>query len=196
MIKTLFLPGAGGSSKFWQPVANQVSPNAKLISWPGLGDEPHSINVSGIEDLVNIVQSNIDTPVNLVAQSMGGVVAIETALRNPEKVRRLVLVVTAAGVPIDDLGAADWRVEYRQTFPNAAKWVEEFNVDFSEQLKTLQIPTLLIWGDSDPISPVAVGQRIDELMPNSKLFVVKGGGHSLGHTHAAEISPAINKHIE
>jgi alpha-beta hydrolase superfamily lysophospholipase len=54
----------------------------------------------------------MDEPVNIVAQSMGGLVAVKAALVAPEKLSRLVLAVTSAGVPVADLGGSNWRSDY------------------------------------------------------------------------------------
>lgn len=62
---------------------------------------------------------------DVVAQSMGGVVAVGLALRHPEKVRRLVLVASSGGIDVEGFGAEDWRDEYVLEFPNAAAWVTE-----------------------------------------------------------------------
>jgi len=195
MLKTLFLPGAGGSASFWQAVSTQLTTHAELLAWPGLGDEPADPSVSSINDLVSIVQGRMDGTVNIVAQSMGGLVAIKAALLSPSRINRLVLVAASAGVPVGDLGAVDWRPEYRQTYPDAAEWIEVSTPDLSEQLVTLTIPTLLIWGDADPISPVSVGRRIHTLLPESTLCVVKGGNHDLAQSHTDEIVPLISEHL-
>ena len=39
------------------------------------------------------------------------------------------------------------------------------------------LPTLLIWGDRDPIIPVEHGQRAVELLPEGRLVVFLGAGH-------------------
>jgi pimeloyl-ACP methyl ester carboxylesterase len=68
--------------------------------------------VNGIDDLVAMVLDHMDEPVNIVAQSMGGLVAVKAALVAPEKLSRLVLAVTSAGVPVADLGGSNWRSDY------------------------------------------------------------------------------------
>lgn len=71
-IKTLFLPGAGGSGSFWKPVADRTRLDSVLFAWPGLGNEPADPVVNGIGGLVAMVLKRMNEPVNIVAQSMGG----------------------------------------------------------------------------------------------------------------------------
>ena len=78
------------------------------------GNEPHDPNVRGLDDLVSMVLAAIDEPADLIAQSMGGLVAVRVALAAPGKVRRLVLAATSGGVRMDDLGVADWRSRLSQ----------------------------------------------------------------------------------
>lgn len=156
----LFLPGASGASEFWQPVAERLPArwSKTLLSWPGAGDQPHDPLVLGYDGCVEIAVSQLGEQSDLVAQSMGGVLAITLALRCPERVRRIVLVATSGGIDVAGLGGADWREEYRAEFPRAAPWVWRERVDYSDRIRTVSAPTCLIWGDADPISPVSVGQ--------------------------------------
>jgi pimeloyl-ACP methyl ester carboxylesterase len=39
------------------------------------------------------------------------------------------------------------------------------------------VPSLLVWGSTDPIIPAAHGRRAHELMPGSTLEVFEGAGH-------------------
>jgi len=55
---------------------------------------------------------------------------------------------------------------------------------------------LLLWGDADPISPVAAGHRLAELIPNATLLIVEGGTHDLVSDHAAELAPHIDRHLQ
>jgi pimeloyl-ACP methyl ester carboxylesterase len=134
-------------------------------------------------------------PSTLVAQSMGGIVAVRVALRQPAKVRRLVLVATSGGVDVERLGGADWRTDYMAGYPAAAPWIVEDRSDHSTDIPTITAPTLLLWGDSDPISPIAVGEHLASLLPRGTLRVVVGGTHSLALDHAEEVANHINKHL-
>ena len=92
MRKVLFLPGAGGSPGFWRPVADLLPDqwHKVLFAWPGLGDQPHDPSIKDADDLVRLVETEMEGPVDLVAQSMGGVIAARLGAGRPAAVRRLV----------------------------------------------------------------------------------------------------------
>jgi len=193
----VFLPGAAGSPDFWRPVADRLPAawDTELVGWPGAGEQPHNPRVNSFEDLVDQTQTAIRVRSDLIAQSMGGVVAIGIALRYPQKVRRLVLVATSGGIDVQSLGAGDWRTEYRAEFPNAATWITEQEVDYTPQLARVTKSTLLLWGDQDPISPLAVGRRLDAILPNSRLIVLGGGSHADEQKQPGAVAQAIIRHL-
>lgn len=196
-MTVLFLPGAGGSATFWSAVGARLTLDEPSIffSWPGLGNEPADPNIRGIDDLVAMVLEALTEPSVLIAQSMGGYVAMKAALAAPERVRRIVLAVTSAGVPMRELGASDWRESYRASFPQAADWIAAPTEDLSARLPQVTAPTLLLWGDADPISPVSAGKRLLGLLPNAELHVLAGADHDLAVTHAPEVARRIQEHL-
>ncbi len=193
MARIFFLPGVGGDPRFWQPVGDLLAEYSQAhFGWPGLGHNPPDPTVNSYEDLIGLVVARFDgQPVDLVAQSMGGALAMTIALRYPDIVRRLVLTVTAGGMDISKLGATDWRPEYRREFPAVADWVISQRPDVSERFADIRQPALLLWGDDDPISPVAVGDHLQAQLPDARLHIVNGGRHDLARTHATEIAPLI-----
>lgn len=199
MSRTVFfLPGAGGDANFWRPVGERLPSTwaKKYFNWPGLGHQaPHS-NVKGFNDLVSLVERSLgEWPIDLVAQSMGGVVALRLALIHPTRVRRLVLAATSGGVDVAGLGGVDWRPAYRREFPKAAAWITDPQPTLSHELGSITQPTLLLWGDADPISPVAVGEKLQQLLPCATLRVVAGGDHGLVAERATEVAPLISEHL-
>jgi len=194
----LFLPGAGASPRFWRPLGERLPETFEKIylGWPGLGHEPPDPAVSGLDDLIALVESRLGPdPVDLIAQSMGGYIALQVALRNPRRIRRIVLSVTSGGVDVAGLGGADWRTDYRREFPKAAAWVCAPTPDLAPRLVRLPQPVLLLWGDADPISPVAVGERLQALLPDARLHVVAGGEHDVAATHAEHLAPLVQAHL-
>lgn len=195
MLKTLFLPGANGSASFWKPVAAHAQLDGLFFSWPGLGTEPPEPGINSIVDLIELAKRQVTEPVNIVAQSMGGFIAIKLALALPALVKGLVLAVTSGGVPVADLGGVDWRADYFAAFPQAAKWIADPVGDLSDQISLIRAPTLLLWGDADPISPVAVGERLRELIPNACLCIFPAADHDLVQTHTKAVAIKVKRYL-
>ncbi|MFC3079609.1 alpha/beta fold hydrolase [Phenylobacterium terrae] len=196
----IFLPGAGASPDFWRPLAERLPGDwpRRHLGWPGLGDQPAAADVNSLDDLVRLVEAAMgDGPADLLAQSMGGVVALKVALRNPGKVRRLVLSVTSGGVDAAARAAAlhDWRAGYQQNYPNAAAWIREDRTDLTDQIPAIGCPALLLYGDADPIAPPFVGERLAGLLPEARLHIVAGGDHDLVVSRADEVAPLIQAHL-
>ena len=195
--RIFFLPGAGGSPHFWKPAAAALPSDwpKEHFGWPGLGAQPHDPAVRGLDDLQKMVTDRMDGPVDLVAQSMGGVLAARIALEHPELVRRLVLCVTSGGVDMAGLGASDWRADYRKSFPKAAAWIIDVRASAALPVEEIAAPTLLIWGDKDAVSPVAVGEHLAARLSNARLEVVAGGDHDVASTHADHVARLIARHL-
>lgn len=195
--KLLFLPGALGRMDFWRPAAGLIRCPAQSIhiGWPGFGPTPAEPDVNGIEDLVARVIKQLDRPCALIAQSMGGVVAIRAALARPEHVTHLVLAATSGGLDVTGLGAQDWREVVRKDFPRLPDWFLNDRQDLTGQLSQLRMPSLLLWGDADAISPVLVGQKLAQHLPRADLHIFEGADHDLAYTHVAEVAALIDQHI-
>ena len=194
--RLIFLPGASGDGRFWQPVADRLPPCQKVfLDYPGAGEIPHSASVRSFDDLVTITTAYMDRPVDLLAQSMGGVIAVQAALARPRAVRRLVLVATSGGVNFEALDLRDWREGYRRQYPEAAPWVTAYRVDLTDRLRSLRAPTLLLWSDADEVSPLAVGEHLASLLPDAELRVIEGGDHMFARDRAAEVAPHIERHL-
>jgi pimeloyl-ACP methyl ester carboxylesterase len=197
----LFLPGASGNTRFWERVSARLQHEGERIffGWPGFGGVPEDPSVRGFDDLVgrvlNVLDADPTRPVDVLAQSMGGAIALHAVLQRTSRVRRLVLSATSGGVDVSALGGIDWRPGFAEQFPTAPSWLATHRSDLSEQVRTLDIPTLLLWGDADPISPIAVGEHLQTLLPNASLRVIAGGDHDLVDTHADVVAPYIDAHL-
>jgi len=195
--RLLFLPGAGGNASLWQPVASGLSHAGprEFVTWPGFGGAPLDPTVTGLDDLVERLLARLNDSVILFAQSMGGVIALRAALSAPSKVRALVLSVTSGGIDLGELGAVDWRPQFERANPGLPRWFLDARDDLTDEIHRIRIPTLLLWGDADPISPVSVGERLAALLPDAELVVVPGGTHDLVSERAHEVLPHIERHL-
>ncbi|KEF43146.1 MAG: alpha/beta hydrolase [Cyanobium sp. CACIAM 14] len=195
--RLLFLPGASGNTGFWRPVAERLRHPAERIhlGWPGFGGVPSDPAVNGFDDLLALVLTRLEGRCALIAQSMGGVLALQAALALPRRVTHLVLCATSGGLPMDALGAEDWRTGFQADHPELPDWFATRTEVLSSRLPALKMPVLLLWGEADPISPVRVGERLSELLPRSRLRLIPGADHDLALERAATVAPLIDAHL-
>jgi pimeloyl-ACP methyl ester carboxylesterase len=57
--------------------------------------------------------------------------------------------------------------------------------DLTDLLPSITVPTLLIWGELDERSPLAVARQFEVAIPNTELAVIPGAGH-LSHLERPE----------
>jgi hypothetical protein len=76
--RVVCFPGASGAADFWTPVADRMPDEwaTRLLSWPGAGAEAHDPAITGYAGLVDRAAAGVADGDDVVAQSMGGVVAI------------------------------------------------------------------------------------------------------------------------
>ncbi len=89
-------------------------------------------------------------------------------------------------------GSADYRNAppvLRQTLVNAV------NEDLCSYMPNIKAPTLLIWGEKDTATPVSDAKKMEKLIPDSGLCVIKGGGHFSFIDSPYEVNAIINSFI-
>jgi pimeloyl-ACP methyl ester carboxylesterase len=52
------------------------------------------------------------------------------------------------------------------------------NTDFSGILENIHVPTLIVWGEKDPVVPLRVGRILEWMVPGSDLRIMPDVGHS------------------
>jgi pimeloyl-ACP methyl ester carboxylesterase len=194
----VFLPGAGGSASFWRPVADRLADLGPVHvhgypGFAGLGADPA---IESLDDLFGWVVERLPPgSSHVVAQSMGGVLAARLALERPERVARLVLVATSGGVDVARLGGAEWRHRARALRPEAPSWFVDDRTDLTDRLTEIRAPTLLLSGDSDPISPPSVARFLAERIPGARVVIIAGGTHAFASERPDEVAPIIGAHL-
>ena len=165
-----------------------------VVAYPSFGDYPDDVDVQNFEDLQDYVLNQIQQSSVVGAQSMGGIFAVQAALQKPEQVQALVLVATSGGIDLSFFQVADWREDYQQSF-TVPDWFVQHQSDLTDSLERIQCPVLLIWGDVDPISPVAVGQSLHRQIPHAELHIVSQGQHDLAYVHAEHVTQLIQNFL-
>lgn len=133
----------------------------------------------------------------VVGHSMGGLVAAELAADHPTCVERLVLVAAALPSIARDLltGARDVvrglpHLPFsfldlllpdllRAGLPTVVAALRELlAADISAKLGRIAAPTLLVWGECDPLVPLRHAWQLARLVPCRELAIFKRTGHN------------------
>jgi pimeloyl-ACP methyl ester carboxylesterase len=92
---------------------------------------------------------------------------------------------------------AFWRpvAEYRRHNPRAPSWIYELPPGHEADLRSLRIPTLLIWATRDPISPPAVGRHVAALLPSASLIELDDDSHLFARERPDAVAALIRAHL-
>ena len=112
----VLLHGFSATRHAWDAVAAQLSPQRYLplaLDLPGHGDAAEQVAPISFDSCVADVLANAPERFALCGYSLGGRVALHVALAAPERVTRLVLVSTSAGID-DEAERAERRAADRR----------------------------------------------------------------------------------
>lgn len=178
--------GLSGSWRWWLPLVETLSERSRLhlVDLPRLGRLRAGEMAPWLGRLLDAVGLG---RVDVLAHSLGGLVATELAMEQPNRVRNLVLVAPA-GVPcgrgvlrrtlplLEELFVVRGKV---QTIVGDAVRTGPVSLvhgiayvwerDIRGELGAVQAPTLLVWGERDRLVPPWVAEEWQRLLPRSRL---------------------------
>lgn len=154
----------------------------------------------------------------LIGHSFGGRVAIVCAFETSE-VKRLILIASAGIVArktlLKRLKIVNYKMKkslYRKNPQKLSKFgskdfkklsedekkvfVRIVNEDLSKYLKFLKQKTLLIWGNKDKDTPLYMARKMNKLLKNSKLVIIKRGTHFSYIEHNFVVREKIKEFLE
>ncbi len=233
----VFLHGFGGSSFDWNFLMEELSKEYRCVALDippfGLSEKSVTFDYSDrnlVKVIISFIKSlNIDQ-FTLVGHSMGGYLSILTAMNQPGRVERLILLDSAfsfrqsnedidvnSNIPSDEetfdrltlllnVGLKTYPVVkfvYRNFLGETKdlKNMEHFDYAFSQNyflpaevlvkfskdkiaqeeieidLSNLNVPTLIIYGENDTITPPSIGKYLSEHIKKSKFILIPSEGH-------------------
>jgi pimeloyl-ACP methyl ester carboxylesterase len=194
--------GLSGSTRWWSRNVADIAQRYRiyLVDLPGFGKMRRLRRRFVLAEAASWLSEWMDAVglerAHFVGHSMGGYICLRLAARRPAAVDRLVLVAPA-GVPTGRsmvgyigplLGAARYAtpsflpvlVRDALRMGPATLWRAATDLlaeDVREDLRRIEAPTLLVWGQRDPLVPPAVGDLLREEIHDSRLLVLKRAAH-------------------
>lgn len=223
----LALNGWSAAWEAWQPTFELLSTSMRCLSYDtrGTGDSPASAEAISFEGLVDDVFRVLDAHgverCVLAGESLGGFIAVNAALRHPERLLGLALVASPPVVSPEATArlVAGARRDYPATVTLFARmclgepgtehlqpWAEglfrgatsetavrlfEVCHGVAPKLAEVKVPTVVLHGTADQVVPVAAGRALAGAIPGARFVELQGAGHAPTVTRAVEVAEAI-----
>jgi pimeloyl-ACP methyl ester carboxylesterase len=147
-----------------------------LVDTKAEGDTPEG--KQGRTKMIDLVRQKGAPAV--AEQMMPKMLAADTASRRPDVARTLRSIMEACPP---------------RTIEHALVALRD-RADHSADLPSVPVPTLIIVGDADAITPPAAAQGMHKAIPNSKLVTIRGAGHMTPMEQPAQVNQAVRQFME
>jgi 2-hydroxy-6-oxonona-2,4-dienedioate hydrolase len=215
-LPVVLIHGYGVSSRYMVPIARRLAAERTVYApdLPGHGRSEDPGRTLTVPELASILYEWMDAAglgrVALLGNSMGCQIAVELAVRHPERIDRLIL----AGPTVDPEARTFWRQLPRFILtafaerPSLVFWVawdylragpkrilREMDVAFADRIEDklwqVSMPSLVLRGERDAIVPQRWAQEVVRCLDTVDLEVIPGAGHALNYSAADELMRRI-----
>ncbi len=218
-LVTLLHGGMSDSSSMLRRFESRLSKDFTLAAFDRRGhgrtpDRPGAFHYEEMAEETIAFLEYLGTPSHLIGHSDGGVVALLTAMRRPDLVRRAVLVganfhhdglVVAPEFPLEGPEFDQWAREYAEISPDgvahAREVVEKALTLFASEptlttsdLATISVPVLVMSGDDDVVS-LAHTCAMYEAMADAQLAVLPASSHAVLKEHPGLANRIIRRFL-
>lgn len=221
----MFIHGAGGTHKVWRYQTSAFPNSVAVdLPGHTRGKGCDTISEYAEFVIRRIVESKL-TPVVLVGHSMGGAIAIEIALAHPELLAGIVLVGSGARLRVTPIIKDEVTRDYAHAAEVIAEWayssrtdrrlknasIQELlevpaavtygdfqacdRFDRMNEIGCIALPTLMVCGEDDALTPIKYSQYMKDRIPNSRLVIVPEAGHSVMLEKPEALNAALKSFI-
>ena len=199
-MKLLFLHGLGQGPDSWSGVLDALGLDTDaacpdLFRLCSEGPDYPSL-CAALEGCIE----DLPEPVVLCGLSLGAVLALDYAIRRPEKVAGLVLIAPQYKMPRGLLRLQNiiFRLMPERAFAGAGMGKRDtirlttsmMELDFRQQLGRVACPVLVLTGEKDAANRKAAGE-LAKLLPDAIAREIPGAGHEVNIDAPGELAAAI-----
>ncbi len=222
----LFIHGAGGNHKIWENQTKFfINALAIDLPGHGVGEGKKIID-EYVAEVKKFCDEKGLKNIVMIGNSMGGAIVQKFALDYPEYLKAIVLVCTGAKLRVTPIIFEAIKENHAQAVELIAEFVfsnktaneirekvmeemrsispnviygdfeacDKFNV--LDRLKEIKVPTLVICGFEDQLTPVKYSEYLKNNIPNSKLEVIADAGHMVMLEKPEEFNEKLEKFIK
>lgn len=210
--------GLAVSSRYFVPLARRLVERRTVLApdLPGYGRSATPNHPFGIDELADALREWLDLAgiesASLVANSMGCQIAVDLAVRAPERVRRMVLIGPTMDPSAPTIRAQWWGLirdalrepiglnvaearDYLRMGPRRIVATARLALadEFALKLERVRQPALVVRGEHDQIVSQAWAERVAAGLPAARLVVVRGSPHATHWAHADEVARLVEE---
>ena len=204
MAAKIFVHGSGHKAASWEKTISYITDSEDIVC-PNLSSILEGKEASYENLYSSFVKycSEMDGQIHLCGLSLGGILALNFALDFPQKVKTLVLIGTPYKVPKAAFGFQNVIFRF---LPNSVFETMAFdkkdtfalgntmkNLDFSDKVKNVKCPTLILCGEKDSAnlkSAVYLSQNIR----NAELKIIENTGHVVNEENPKALADILTEY--
>ena len=204
MAAKIFVHGSGHKAASWEKTISYITDSEGIVC-PNLSSILEGKEASYENLYSSFVKycSEMDGQIHLCGLSLGGILTLNFALDFPQKVKTLVLIGTPYKVPKAAFGFQNVIFRF---LPNSVFETMAFdkkdtfalgntmkNLDFSDKVKNVKCPTLILCGEKDRAnlkSAVYLSQNIR----NAELKIIENTGHVVNEENPKALADILTEY--
>ena len=204
MATKIFVHGSGHKATSWEKTISYMTNNEDIVC-PNLSSILEGKEASYENLYSSFVQycNEFDGQIHLCGLSLGGILALNFALDFPQKVKTLVLIGTPYKVPKVAFSFQNiiFRFLPKSIFETMAFDKKNTfalgdtmkNLDFSDRVKNIKCPTLILCGKKDSAN-MKSADYLSQSIRSAELKIIENTGHVVNEENPKALADILNEY--
>ena len=204
MATKIFVHGSGHKATSWEKTISYMTNNEDIVC-PNLSSILEGKEASYENLYSSFVKycNEFDGQIHLCGLSLGGILALNIALDFPQKVKTLVLIGTPYKVPKVAFSFQNiiFRFLPKSIFETMAFDKKNTfalgdtmkNLDFSDRVKNIKCPTLILCGKKDSAN-MKSADYLSQSIRSAELKIIENTGHVVNEENPKALADILNEY--
>ena len=204
MATKIFVHGSGHKATSWEKTISYMTNNEDIVC-PNLSSILEGKEASYENLYSSFVKycNEFDGQIHLCGLSLGGILALNFALDFPQKVKTLVLIGTPYKVPKVAFSFQNiiFRFLPKSIFETMAFDKKNTfalgdtmkNLDFSDRVKNIKCPTLILFGKKDSAN-MKSADYLSQSIRSAELKIIENTGHVVNEENPKALADILNEY--
>ena len=204
MATKIFVHGSGHKATSWEKTISYMTNNEDIVC-PNLSSILEGKEASYENLYSSFVKycNEFDGQIHLCGLSLGGILAVNFALDFPQKVKTLVLIGTPYKVPKVAFSFQNiiFRFLPKSIFETMAFDKKNTfalgdtmkNLDFSDRVKNIKCPTLILCGKKDSAN-MKSADYLSQSIRSAELKIIENTGHVVNEENPKALADILNEY--